>query len=84
MFASKTVPLHLLRGVGGFTAFGLALFTAPWGWPPFLLLPLGLVLLRGCPMCWLVGLFETIGLRTQMACEVRFDKPRSPPGDAGR
>jgi len=25
-----------------------------------LLLPLGLVALRGCPMCWTMGLFETI------------------------
>jgi hypothetical protein len=32
-------------------------------WPSLVLLPLSLYLLRGCPVCWTIGLFETIAMR---------------------
>lgn len=61
MFCSSSVTVHVLRGLG---ALGLVLAA-------FLLEPLGLfwsglaliaafLLMRGCPMCWLMGLIETI------------------------
>ncbi len=68
MFCSTSVGVHLLRGLGAVFLFGVAwILGADAGNPAALRLiaaPLaigGLVLLRGCPMCWLMGLFETIG-----------------------
>jgi hypothetical protein len=60
MFASKSVSIHLLRGISGFAAFGLAIATIQFVWPMLVLIPIGLFLLRGCPMCWTMGLIETI------------------------
>jgi hypothetical protein len=60
MFCSTSITLHLARGLGA----AALLFAALWseGLPIFLRLSAAagaLVLMRGCPMCWLVGLFET-------------------------
>ena len=64
MFASKNIYEHIFRGIiglGGFyivsTQFNVL------GWPILFLIPLSLFALRGCPMCWLTGLFETIAKR---------------------
>jgi NAD(P)-dependent dehydrogenase (short-subunit alcohol dehydrogenase family) len=69
MFASKTLGEHLVRGVLGIGATVIVL-TAPASEPAWLdaiaRIALGLValaLLRGCPMCWLAGLVETIAAR---------------------
>jgi hypothetical protein len=60
-FASRSLPQHLLRGVIGFgsfaAAFGLGSVIGPFS---LVFLPVGLVALRGCPMCWTMGLVETI------------------------
>jgi hypothetical protein len=60
-FASRSLPQHLLRGVIGFgsfaAAFGLGSVIGPFS---LAILPVGLVALRGCPMCWTMGLLETI------------------------
>jgi hypothetical protein len=60
-FASKSVAAHLLRGVG---AAGLLTYAFKIGAEdPLLSVAAGLgalVLLRGCPMCWIIGLIETI------------------------
>ncbi len=47
---------HLTRGMIAFCALGLAI-VPPWqiNWPGFILLPLAIGMLRGCPMCWLTG-----------------------------
>jgi hypothetical protein len=60
-FASATVADHLRRGAVGFSALALALFL----WPRFGLIALapaaiGVVVLRGCPMCWTIGLIQTV------------------------
>jgi len=65
MFASKTLLEHLVRGVIGFGAVILAinLARAPdlLGQGAALALVLSaLVALRGCPICWTMGLFETL------------------------
>ena len=64
-FASRSVPRHLARGLGAVLLTWLA---ARLALEPSLMRGLGaafalagaVVLLRGCPMCWLTGLFETI------------------------
>ena len=64
MFASKSLVLHLARGAIGFAAF--AATPALASQQPWLALPLiaaGLVALRGCPLCWSVGLVQTIAAK---------------------
>ena len=60
MFASRTLAEHLLRGavglplmVAAFTLVGLL------GGLSLLLLVPAVVLLRGCPTCWALGLVQT-------------------------
>ena len=66
MFASKTIAQHLVRGALGIGAFVIATLVAPAH--PLLalaLLPAGLVALRGCPMCWTIGLAQTASATLQ-------------------
>jgi hypothetical protein len=65
MFASKSLTEHLLRGALGASALAGAVAFASLGWPAVLLVPLGLVALRGCPMCWTVGLAQTLWAKTR-------------------
>jgi hypothetical protein len=70
-FASASVPRHVVRGVIGFGALigSLALMPAV-GWVSLLLLPVGVLALRGCPTCWAIGLAETISRgRLRRECE---------------
>jgi hypothetical protein len=59
MFASRSVPVHLARGVAGLVllvaAFALAHLSALW----LLLIPVTVVLWRGCVSCWTLGLMAT-------------------------
>lgn len=64
-FASASVSRHLLRGALGFGLLAAPLALLPVYGPTVLLLllaaaPAGLVALRGCPMCWLIGLTQTV------------------------
>ncbi|MFF4433110.1 hypothetical protein ACFYZ4_28620 [Streptomyces sp. NPDC001513] len=60
-FASASVPRHLARGAVGFGALIAAFALIPAFGPATLLLaPVGLVALRGCPMCWAIGLAQTL------------------------
>lgn len=60
-FASASVPRHLLRGAVGFGAIVAALALVPVvGMWSLVLAPVGIVALRGCPMCWVIGLMETV------------------------
>jgi hypothetical protein len=56
LFADPSVTAHVARGAAGLSAIALS-FAAPWSatWPALILLPLALLILRGCPMCWLHG-----------------------------
>ena len=60
VFGSKSLFGHLLRGLTGFGAVYWA-FTHQ-SEPVLSVLSIGavLVLFRGCPVCWTVGLMETI------------------------
>jgi hypothetical protein len=64
VFGNRSVSIHLARGIGGFSALGATLATMNETlWPSLVLLPVSLFLLRGCPICWTIGLFETIVMR---------------------
>ncbi|MFJ8648890.1 hypothetical protein ACIRNI_22545 [Streptomyces sp. NPDC093546] len=69
-FASATVPRHLTRGAFGFGALAASLSLLPITGPASLLLaPVGLIALRGCPMCWAIGLAETVSAgRLRRSC----------------
>ena len=68
-FASNTLKEHLARGVVGAGAvFGIATVSASsfawWAVPvDGALVVTALVALRGCPMCWSIGLIETAKVR---------------------
>ena len=74
MFGSAFLGVHLMRGAaGGSTRVGHSHQTAhPW-------LSLGagvaaLVALRGCPMCWTVGLVETFSQGRRDSTAERADR----------
>jgi len=59
MFESKTVTAHLVRGAIGFAAIGGAIAAgAAHPWILIVAVPAALFALRGCPMCWILGLVE--------------------------
>jgi hypothetical protein len=64
MFGNRSVVVHLLRGAVGFGAVWLSIATMHES-PilSFALVTVALVALRGCPVCWTIGLFETIAVR---------------------
>ena len=60
-FGNKTIGIHILRGILGFASIYGALATlGATIWPSLVLLPAALYFLKGCPMCWTVGLIETL------------------------
>jgi hypothetical protein len=59
-FASRSVPEHLLRGAVGLPMLVLAfVLVGSVGPLSLLLLVPAVVLLRGCPTCWALGLVQT-------------------------
>lgn len=70
-FASKSMFEHLMRGGVGFGALIGSVALIPVVGPlSLLLLPVGLVALRGCPTCWAIGLVQTISRgRLQRSCD---------------
>ncbi|MFG3711041.1 hypothetical protein [Micromonospora sp. NPDC047730] len=69
-FASQSLARHLARGVVGFGGLIGSIALLPIVGPVSLLLfPVGLLALRGCPMCWAVGLVQTLSLgRLKRSC----------------
>ena len=63
MFASKSLLEHVARGLLGGAAFVAVIVFAPVHPWALGLLPVGFVLLRGCPACWTIGLFETVAAK---------------------
>ena len=60
--ASSSTSVHLLRGAVGLIAAGLAIaLLASVGPLSLALVPLAALAWRGCPTCWTVGLFGTLG-----------------------
>lgn len=61
MFCSTSVSVHLLRGAAAIGLIFAAIYLSSYGFVWSALAGIGaVVLLRGCPMCWLMGLFETM------------------------
>lgn len=76
-----SLPGHLARGVIGFGALIGGLILLPFvGLASLLLLPVGLVALRGCPTCWAMGLAQIVSagrLRRRCGpdgCELHWDQ----------
>ncbi|MEV6136922.1 hypothetical protein AB0L63_12860 [Nocardia sp. NPDC051990] len=69
-FASTSLSRHLVRGAIGFGAvIGSFALMPVLGLASLLLLPVGLVALRGCPTCWAIGLLQTLSHgRLQRSC----------------
>jgi hypothetical protein len=60
MYCSRSIGVHLLRGLGAVGLIALAVIYGEahaWLLPPLLIG--AVVLMPGCPMCWLMGLAET-------------------------
>ncbi|MFF0498185.1 hypothetical protein ACFYU5_17385 [Nocardia aobensis] len=77
-FASRSIPVHLARGLLGFGLIAASIALIPAAGPAvLLLLPAGVVALRGCPTCWFIGLAQTVSRGrierqcTQGQCRVR-------------
>jgi hypothetical protein len=68
--ASTSLASHLAWGAIGFGLIGSAFALTARVGPVALLFALpGLVALRGCPTCWIVGLIETVSAgRAQRHC----------------
>ena len=65
MLGSKTALAHILRGVIGFCALALAILLARDAdtasvHASVTLAIAALIALRGCPVCWTIGLFEIL------------------------
>ena len=64
LFATQTLSGHLIRGAVAFALFYAAIGQqhAHQGWSVTAGL-MALVAMRGCPVCWTIGLVETIQQR---------------------
>ena len=60
VFGSTSLFGHLLRGLMGFVAVDWAFMHQSEPVLAVLAVGVALVLFRGCPLCWTVGLMETI------------------------
>jgi hypothetical protein len=64
MLGSRSVAVHIFRGFLGFGLLAVALlYSSQLGLWTLLPIAGALVSFRGCPMCWTVGLIETIFLK---------------------
>jgi hypothetical protein len=64
VFESSTLTVHIVRGIAGIAAVAAASSIAQTH--PIYSLPLlaiALFALRGCPMCWTIGLIQMIGAK---------------------
>jgi hypothetical protein len=60
-YASRNIALHLLRGGAAVAVLAIGIAAMPQiGWWALLAAPIVLWLLRGCPACWFMGLFQTL------------------------
>ena len=65
LFASRSITEHLVRGAVGLPLLVAAFVLVAWWGPLALLLAVpAVVLLRGCPGCWAMGLSQTCAQRS--------------------
>ena len=70
-FASRDLGQHLARGMVGFGGLLLAVWAYPAvGLAALVPAAVGVLALRGCPMCWTIGLIQTISRgRFRRSCD---------------
>ena len=69
-FGNKSILVHLLRGILGLGSLLIALKGYNLvGWPALLLLPVALWMLKGCPLCWSIGLVESVAFKFLQSTE---------------
>jgi len=69
-FGNKSILVHLLRGILGLGSLLIALKGYDLvGWPALLLLPVALWMLKGCPVCWSIGLVESVAFKFLQSTE---------------
>lgn len=60
-FASRSIAAHVGRGLVGIGAIaGASAVAGSHPWLSLTALALALAAFRGCPMCWTIGLVETV------------------------
>jgi hypothetical protein len=65
----KTVLEHILRGVAGLALLWVGLaYLQELGWWAAIPIIGAILLFRGCPMCWLLGLIMTLISRKEKQC----------------
>jgi hypothetical protein len=81
--AGPSLARHLARGAIGFGLIAAALALTPSVGPTSLLLVLpGMIILRGCPTCWIAGLIATVSAGrlhrtcTEAGCTLHPPPPR--------
>ncbi|MFN7114774.1 MAG: hypothetical protein ACK4PK_10510 [Alphaproteobacteria bacterium] len=68
--ASCPVKLSLWRGIAGFSLLGASFALFPHSPLGFVALMLGaLYFFKGCPACWVNGLYEAIKLKKKAAAQ---------------
>ena len=74
IFGNKTVVRHLFSGALGVAALYLALSTFKGSTGRSLVFAgVALFLLKGCPMCWTLGLVETIAMAIHKRSERKLN-----------
>jgi hypothetical protein len=88
MFKSKSIGIHFLRGLSGFCLLATAILGQLPVWVTILLAICGVLILRGCPMCWAIGLIEIvldkIGVRKPQDLSCNLPAPPSHPTPPSR
>ena len=65
MYCSTSITAQLLRGALALVSIVAAIWLTPHFWPAAGLIFLAVILMRGCPACWIAGLFEAIRARKE-------------------
>jgi hypothetical protein len=66
MFVSRSLVEHLARGAICLAALVASVLVARASlWLAMALLPVALVAVGGCPMCWALGLIQMVGARAR-------------------
>lgn len=73
MFESRGILEHVARGAVGLGAMaGAVAMASTHPWLSAAAVVVGLVALRGCPMCWTIGLIQTVVARMRGAPTDKF------------